>query len=51
MLSYIITFFILAVISAFLGFRNLAGAFSQIAKILAVVFLGLFLFSLIRHLI
>ena len=47
MLHYVIIFFILAVVSSFLGFGNLAGTFSQIAKILAVIFLGLLILSLI----
>jgi uncharacterized membrane protein YtjA (UPF0391 family) len=51
MLYYIIIFFVLAVVSASLGFGGLAGTFSQISKILAVIFLGLLIFSLIRHLI
>lgn len=51
MLHYIIIFFILAAISAFLGFGNLAGTFSQIAKILAVIFLALLVLSLVKHLI
>ncbi len=49
MLNYVITFFLLAVVAAFLGFGGLAGTFSQIAQLLALVFVVLFLFSLIRH--
>jgi uncharacterized membrane protein YtjA (UPF0391 family) len=49
MLYYVVVFFILAVVSAFLGFGNLAGTFSQIAKILSVVFMISLIISLIRH--
>jgi uncharacterized membrane protein YtjA (UPF0391 family) len=49
MLSYIFAFFILAVVSAFLGFGNLAGTFSQVAKILSGLFLLSLIFSLIRY--
>jgi uncharacterized membrane protein YtjA (UPF0391 family) len=49
MLNYVITFFLLAVLAAFLGFGGLAGTFSQIAQLLAIVFVVLFFVSLIRH--
>ncbi len=49
MLFYIVVFFSLAVISAFLGFGSLAGTFSQIAKVLSVIFLILFIISFLRH--
>jgi uncharacterized membrane protein YtjA (UPF0391 family) len=49
MLNYVITFFLLAVVAAFLGFGGLAGTFSQIAQFLAVIFVILFLASLISH--
>ncbi len=49
MLNYIITFFLLAVLAAFLGFGGLSGAFASIAQLLAFVFVVLFLVSLIRH--
>ena len=51
MLSYIIIFFLLSVIAAILGFTNLAGTFSQISKILAIIFLGLLILSVITHLL
>jgi uncharacterized membrane protein YtjA (UPF0391 family) len=51
MIHYIILFFILAVAASFLGFGGLAGTFSQISKVLAVIFVVLFLFSLVRHFI
>lgn len=47
MLNWIITFFILAVLAAILGFGGLAGTFSQIAQFLAVLFVVLFVASLI----
>ena len=48
MVDYVITFFLLAVIAAFLGFGGLAGTFSHIAQFLAVLFVVLFIISLIR---
>ena len=49
MLNYVITFFLLAVLAAFLGFGGLAADFANIARFLALVFVVLFVFSLIRH--
>ena len=46
MLSYSITFLIIAIIAAILGFGGLAGAAVEIAKILFVVFLVLFVISI-----
>lgn len=46
MLNYIVTFFVLAVIAGVLGFGGLASSFGEIAKILAFVFIVLFLASL-----
>lgn len=51
MLNYIITFFILAVLAAFFGFGGLAADFAGIAKLLTVVFLVLFVASLIYSLL
>lgn len=51
MLSWSITFFIIALIAAVLGFSSIAGAAASIAKILAVVFLVLFIISLIASVI
>jgi len=51
MLNYIIVFFLLAIVAGFLGFGGLAGTFSFIAKILAMLFLVLFVIGLIRYLI
>lgn len=50
MLSWAITFILLALTSAFLGFSGLAGAFTVIAKICFFLFIALFVISLIRHL-
>jgi uncharacterized membrane protein YtjA (UPF0391 family) len=47
MLNWVITFFLLAVIAAVCGFGGLAGTFAQIAKLIAVVFVVLFIASLI----
>jgi uncharacterized membrane protein YtjA (UPF0391 family) len=47
MLNYIVTFFILAVLAAFLGFGGLATSFAEIAKFLALVFVVLFVASLV----
>lgn len=47
MLNYVVTFFILAVLAAFLGFGGLASSFAEIAKFLAVIFVVLFIASLV----
>ena len=51
MLNYVITFFVLAVLAAILGFGGLAGTFVDIAKFLAVVFVVLFVVTLIYNMI
>ncbi|MBY0281149.1 MAG: DUF1328 domain-containing protein [Alphaproteobacteria bacterium] len=51
MLPYILSSFILGIISAYLGFGRLAGIFALISKILAVIFLVVFVGSLIKHLL
>lgn len=51
MLSYAITFFILAVVAAILGFGGLAGTFVSIAKFLAVLFVVLFVVSVIANMV
>ena len=51
MLGWIISFFVLAVIAALLGFGGLAGTFSQIAQFLAVLFIILFVASFLYHMI
>ncbi len=47
MLNYVITFFLLAVLAAIFGFGGLAGTFAGIAKLIAVVFIALFVASLL----
>ena len=49
MLNYVITFFLLAVVAAFFGFGGLAADFAGIARFLALIFVVLFIFSLIGH--
>lgn len=51
MLSWIVTFFILAVIAAVFGFGGLAGTFAGIAQFLTGLFVVLFIASLIYSLI
>jgi uncharacterized membrane protein YtjA (UPF0391 family) len=51
MLNYVITFFVLAVVAAFLGFGGLAVSFAHIAKFLALVFVVLFIASLVYTII
>lgn len=47
MINYAITFFILAIIAAVLGFGGLAGTLTEIAKLFVVIFAVLFVASLI----
>ncbi len=47
MLSWALTFLVVAIIAAVLGFGVIAGTAASIAKILFVVFLVLFVISLI----
>jgi uncharacterized membrane protein YtjA (UPF0391 family) len=51
MLRYAIIFFILAVVAAILGFGGLAGTFVSIAKFLAVLFVVLFVVSVIANMV
>jgi uncharacterized membrane protein YtjA (UPF0391 family) len=44
-----LTFFVVALIAAILGFGGVAIAAASIAKVLFFVFLVLFLFSLVAH--
>jgi uncharacterized membrane protein YtjA (UPF0391 family) len=48
MLGYAITFLIISLIAGILGFGVIAGTAASIAKVLFLVFLVLFLFSLFR---
>jgi uncharacterized membrane protein YtjA (UPF0391 family) len=47
MLGYAITFFLLAIVAAVFGFGGLAGTLSSIAQFLTVLFVVLFIASLI----
>ncbi|MBP6342902.1 MAG: DUF1328 domain-containing protein [Candidatus Omnitrophica bacterium] len=47
MLQWSITFLVIAIVAAFLGFGGIAGTATDIAKILFGVFLILFLVSLL----
>jgi uncharacterized membrane protein YtjA (UPF0391 family) len=51
MLYWALVFFIFALVAALLGFGGLAVASAGIAKILFVVFLALFLISLVTGLV
>lgn len=51
MLNWVITFFILAIVAAFFGFGGLAGTFAEIAKLLAIMFVVLFVASLIYSMV
>lgn len=47
MIGWAITFFLLAIVAAMFGFGGLAGTFASIAQLLTVLFVVLFLASLI----
>ncbi len=51
MLNYVIIFFVLAVLSAFMGFGGLAADFAGIGQLLALVFVVLFVASLIYNIL
>ncbi len=51
MLNWVITFFILAILASVFGFWGLAGTFSQIAQFLAIIFVVLFVASLVYSLV
>ena len=51
MLNWVITFFLFAVVAAIFGFGGMAGTFAEIAKFLAVVFVVLFIASLIYNMV
>jgi len=48
MLSYAVTFLLIALVAGILGFGVIAGTAASIAKVLFVLFLVLFVFSLLR---
>lgn len=51
MLRWALVFFIVAIIAAVLGFGNIAGAATDIAKILFFIFIVVFLISLVLGLV
>jgi uncharacterized membrane protein YtjA (UPF0391 family) len=51
MLGWIITFFILAVLSAFFGFGGMAVAFADVARFLTLIFVVLFVASLVYSMV
>lgn len=51
MLSWALTFFILAILAAVFGFGGLAGTFASIAQFLAILFVVLFVVTLIANMI
>ena len=51
MLSWALTFLVVALIAGLLGFTSIAGAAIGVAKILFFVFLVLFVVSLVMHLV
>jgi uncharacterized membrane protein YtjA (UPF0391 family) len=50
MLGWALTFLVVALIAGLLGFTTVAGAAIEIAKVIFIVFLVLFLVSLVMHL-
>jgi len=51
MLGWALTFLVVALVAALLGFTGVAGAAMGVAKILFFVFLVLFAVSLVMHLV
>jgi len=51
MLRYMVIFFLLAIVAAFFGFGGLAADFAGIARILAGVFIILFLATLVYQIV
>jgi uncharacterized membrane protein YtjA (UPF0391 family) len=51
MLSWALTFLVVALIAGLLGFTSIAGAAMGVAKIVFVLFLVLFVVSLVMHLV
>ena len=47
MLNWVITFFLLAIAAAIFGFGGLAGTFTEIAKFMALLFVVIFVASLV----
>jgi uncharacterized membrane protein YtjA (UPF0391 family) len=51
MLNWVLTFLVVALVAAALGFGGLAGSAVEIAKIIFYVAIGLFVISAVMHLI
>jgi uncharacterized membrane protein YtjA (UPF0391 family) len=51
MLGWALTFFVVALVAGVLGFTSIAGASIAIAKLLFLIFLVLFVVSLVLHLV
>jgi len=51
MLHWVIVFFLLAVAAAVFGFSGLAGSFAQVAQFLAILFVILFVASLLYSMV
>lgn len=49
MLTYAVIFLLVAIVAGILGFGVIAGTAASIAKVLFVVFLALFIVSLLRR--
>ncbi|MCH9627104.1 MAG: hypothetical protein S4CHLAM2_07380 [Chlamydiales bacterium] len=49
MLWWALVFFIVAIIAALFGFTNIAGGAMSIARILLIVFVILFIISVVMH--
>ena len=49
MLDYIITFFVLAIVAGLLGFGGLSSDFAGVAQLLTLVFVMLFIVSVVRR--
>lgn len=49
MLNWALTFFVLALVAAFLGFFALAGLAAEIAKLLLIAFVILLLISMVSN--
>lgn len=50
MIAWAITFLVLALVAAALGFGGIASAFAGIAKILFFIFVAIFIATLVMHL-
>lgn len=51
MLGWAITFFLLAIVAAVFGFGGLAGTFASLAQFLTVLFVVLFIASLVYSMV